>query len=450
MEANMRKFKPETWIAIKIGLLAAGTGGFFFLLYVNQNRYSLALIPIIGWLIYDLWRMMKKAQEELRDFAESIKYRDFSRNFNVSQAPSEVKTLREGFNEINTTLRVISRERETQFLYIQQILELVDIGILSFELESGHQNWMNQAFKKMFGIPYLKTVQSLRLRDEKLFDEVLSIRPGQTKVITAHAENRSLRILISSSIFQTEGVVNKLVAFQNVNLALNENESQAWQRLLSVMTHEIMNSVAPISSLAGSLKSRLPSPSGADSIQIADLEDLTLGLETIERRSDGLLKFAQTYRNLNKILTPSLQTVYIRDIFENLITLMQPSLDQKEISLEVVLKDPKLIGSMDVSLIEQVLINLITNAAEALKEKSNRRIVLSAGEENQRLFIRVGDTGSGIEPDLLDKIFVPFFSTKKTGSGIGLSLCRQIMLLHKGNISVVSQPGEGSVFELEF
>lgn len=446
----MLKIKPETWIILKIGLLTLCLFLFFYLLIPEKKSYALALIPVAVWLVYDLWRMMKKAQEELRDFAESIKYRDFSRNFNVSQAPSEVKTLREGFNDINTTLRVISRERETQFLYIQQILELVDIGILSFELESGRQNWMNQAFKKMFGIPYLKTIQSLKLRDEKLYDEVLSIRPGQSKVITAHAENRSLRILISSSLFQTEGVANKLVAFQNVNLALNENESQAWQRLLSVMTHEIMNSVAPISSLAGSLKSRLPEPSGSESILRADLEDLNLGLETIERRSEGLLKFAQTYRNLNKILTPSLQSVFVRDIFENLITLMQPSLDQKEISLEVVLKEPKLVVNIDVSLIEQVLINLITNAAEALKERPVKRIVLSAGEENQRLLIRVADTGTGIEADLLDKIFVPFFSTKKTGSGIGLSLCRQIMLLHKGNISVASQPGEGSVFELEF
>lgn len=446
----MLKIKPETWIILKIGLLTLCLFLFFYLLIPEKKSYALALIPVVVWLVYDLWRMMKKAQEELRDFAESIKYRDFSRNFNVSQAPSEVKTLREGFNDINTTLRVISRERETQFLYIQQILELVDIGILSFELESGRQNWMNQAFKKMFGIPYLKTIQSLKLRDEKLYDEVLSIRPGQSKVITAHAENRSLRILISSSLFQTEGVANKLVAFQNVNLALNENESQAWQRLLSVMTHEIMNSVAPISSLAGSLKSRLPETSGSESILRADLEDLNLGLETIERRSEGLLKFAQTYRNLNKILTPSLQSVFVRDIFENLITLMQPSLDQKEISLEVVLKEPKLVANIDVSLIEQVLINLITNAAEALKERTVKRIVLSAGEENQRLLIRVADTGTGIEADLLDKIFVPFFSTKKTGSGIGLSLCRQIMLLHKGNISVASQPGEGSVFELEF
>lgn len=450
MTMQLPKIKPEWVLLLKILGLFLTFSTFFSLLYFGKTPFAWLVAPVILWFTFDLFQMMRKAQLELSDFAEAIRYRDFSRYFNVNQAPSEVKTLREGFNNITSTLRVISRERETQFLYIQQILELVDIGILSFEVESGQQHWMNQAFKKMFGIPYLKTIQSLKMRDPHLYEEVVGIRPGQSKVITAQSDHRALKILISATLFQTEGVVNKLVAFQNVNTALNENESQAWQRLLSVMTHEIMNSVAPISSLAGSLKNRLPDVSEIADLQPADWEDLHLGLETIERRSDGLINFAQTYRNLNKVLTPNLHEVPVRDIFEKLITLMQPTLEQRDISLEVVLKDPKLIANVDLSLIEQVLINLITNAAEALKERPVKRIILSAIEEKQGLVIRVSDTGTGIEPELLDKIFVPFFSTKKTGSGIGLSLCRQIMLLHKGNISVVSQPGEGSVFELEF
>lgn len=450
MALKLPKVRPEVVLLAKICALFLACSTIVGLVLFNQKAFAWLPVPVILWITYDLFQMMRKAQMELNEFAESIRYRDFSRYFNVNQAPSEVKTLREGFNDITSTLRVISRERETQFLYIQQILELVDIGIISYEVDSGQQHWMNQAFKKMFGIPYLKTIHSLKMRDEPLYEEVLNIRPGQSKVITAKAEHRALKILISASLFQTEGVVNKLVAFQNVNSALNENESQAWQRLLSVMTHEIMNSVAPISSLAGSLKNRLPQGQEIDNMQAADWDDLHLGLETIERRSDGLINFAQTYRNLNKVLTPNLQVVPVRDVFEKLITLMQPTLEQRDISLEVVLKDPKLMANLDLSLIEQVLINLITIAAEALKERPVKRIILSATEENQGLVIRVSDTGTGIEPELLDKIFVPFFSTKKTGSGIGLSLCRQIMLLHKGNISVVSQPGEGSVFELEF
>jgi signal transduction histidine kinase len=200
--------------------------------------------------------------------------------------------------------------------------------------------------------------------------------------------------------------------------------------------------------LSGSLKSRLEENEGP--LPAADLEDLVLGLETIGRRSEGLLRFAQSYRNLNKPLTATIENYYLRDVFENLITLLQPSLDQKGIGLEVVLPDPKLQGQMDGSLIEQVLINLIANAADAVRDVEVKRISLLADQRDDRLFIRVSDNGSGIEPELLDRIFVPFFSTKKSGSGIGLSLCKQIMLLHRGTIQVYSEPGKGTAFDLEF
>lgn len=442
------KIKAETGIILKIVVLTLLLGTGFGLLMLEKKEFSIAPFSLALWMAFHLFQMMRKAQEELRDFSESIRYRDFSRNFNVAQAPSEVKTLRQGFNDINTTLRVISREREMQFLYLQQILELVDIGILSYELETGQQNWMNQAFKKMFGIPYLRTIQTLKLRDEKLFQAIDEIRPGQTQVITVHTENRTAKVLVVSSVFQTDGITNKLVAFQNINLALDENEAQAWQRLLSVMTHEIMNSVAPISSLASTLKTRLIETHGP--IGKEDIEDLSLGLDTISRRSEGLLKFAQSYRNLNKTLTANMQTVALRHLFENLITLLQPSLDQKGITMEVVLRDYNLRGKMDVELIEQVLINLIGNAADAVKEKEEKRIILEALEDHGKLTIRVRDNGTGIPLELQDRIFVPFFSTKKTGSGIGLSLCKQIMLLHRGQIQVFSEMGKGSVFELEF
>jgi signal transduction histidine kinase len=441
-------FKPETLLFVKITALVGSIIVFFITKDSEFSIIAYLFLPIAFLLFLNLLKMMNKAQLELKEFTESIYYRDFSRNFNIQEAPSEVRSLRQGFNEINSTLRVISRERETQFLYLQQILELVDVGILSYEPHSGKQNWTNQAFKKMFGIPYLKTIQTLKLRDQLLYETVENIRPGQTQVITVHSENRTTKILVVASFFQTEGITNKLVAFQNINLALEENEAQAWHRLLSVMTHEIMNSVAPISSLAGTLKNRIEE--AGNSWKEEDLEDLAMGLETIERRSEGLMKFAQSYRNLNKPLTANVQTIQIRDIFETMITLLQPTLEQKGILLEVVLNDPKLKGTLDVELIEQMLINLIANASDATKNQEEKRISLFAGTENGRLLIRVSDNGGGIPPELLDRIFVPFFSTKKTGSGIGLSLCKQIMLLHKGQIEVKSEVGKGSVFELIF
>jgi signal transduction histidine kinase len=259
-----------------------------------------------------------------------------------------------------------------------------------------------------------------------------------------------VKILLAATMFQTEGKINKVIACQNINDAMDETEARAWQKLLSVMTHEIMNSVAPISSLAGTLKNRLLQTTSLGEGGSGERDDLELGLETIKRRSEGLLKFAETYRNLNKISTPNLKKVFVRDLFENLHTLMQPTLDQKNVELEVILKDPELIIEVDVNLIEQVLINLVINALEAVKEKPNPRIVLSATNEGNKMLIKVADNGVGISDELLDKIFIPFFSTKKSGSGIGLSLCKQIMLLHKGTIQVQSVEGEGTAFVLIF
>jgi signal transduction histidine kinase len=235
-----------------------------------------------------------------------------------------------------------------------------------------------------------------------------------------------------------------------VSEALDETESKAWQRLLSVMTHEIMNSVAPISSLADTLKKSLQKASAENSGN-GSYEDLELGIETIKRRSEGLLRFAETYRNLNKITKLNLEKVQVLDLFVNLQQLMQPKLEQLHIELEIILKEPGITIEADTNLVDQVLINLLVNAMDAVRDREQPRIILSASKgANNRTLLKVADNGIGMPAEIMDKIFIPFFSTKKSGSGIGLSLCKQIMMLHKGNISVQSVEGEGTAFILQF
>ncbi len=413
--------------------------------------YLVIACPLLVYELIDMIRFQKKAQDEVSQFVESIHYRDFSRHFDVRKAPTELKPLRKGFNEINTTFKLISRERETQYHYLQKILELVDTGILSYEYETGETGWINEAFKNLIGIPYIKTIYSLEKREEELYKEIINVKPGESKVITITRNQQLIKILINASVLRSDDKVYKLVAFQNVSEALDETESRAWQKLLSVMTHEIMNSVAPISSLADTLKNRLQSPEIANSPVSSQLEDLELGIDTIKRRSEGLLKFTESYRNLNKITKLDLKKILVRDLFENLNNLMQPSLEKKHIELEIVLRDPALAIEADINLLEQVMINLMVNAIDAVKDKEHPRISLSAEmKANNRVIVKVADNGSGIATELLDKIFIPFFSTRKTGSGIGLSLCKQIMLLHKGNIQVQSAEGKGSAFLLQF
>ena len=443
-------FWEKNKLFIKITLLFAVLCLLAWTIVAGYFRFLLLVVPLALYLVYDLYRYQKKAEVELRQFVESVHYRDFTRYFDVKHAPTELQPLRKGFNEINTAFKVISKEKETQYQYLQRILELVDTGILSYELATGNVVWMNEALKRMLQIPYLKSIDSLTRRDAELGEVVRSIKPGEVKIATAHLEKDAFKILVSCSAFQTESQTYKLIAFQNVNEALDETESKAWQRLLSVMTHEIMNSVAPISSLADTLKKSLQKAS-AETTSNSVYEDLEVGIETIKRRSEGLLRFAETYRNLNKITKLNLETVQVLDLFVNLQQLMQPKLEQLNIELEIILKEPGITIEADTNLVDQVLINLLVNAMDAVRERPQPRIVLSASKgANNRTLLKVADNGIGMPAEIMDKIFIPFFSTKKSGSGIGLSLCKQIMMLHKGNITVQSVENEGTAFILQF
>src|SRR5678809_1086751 len=291
-------FKQFEWrILVRVLLLFITLSISSFFLVKELYVYLLIAVPVIIYQIVDFYHFHKKAHDELNQFVESIHYRDFSRNFDVKHAPADIQSLRQGFNEINTTFKVISKEKETQYQYLQKILELIDTGILSYEMETGEIVWMNESLKTMMQLPYLKTIYSFEKRDRVLFEEVINLQPGESKIGTVHLEKSFFKVLLSATAFQTDGKKYKLIAFQNVNEALDETESKAWQKLLSVMTHEIMNSVAPISSLADTLKNRLQK-SVEQPNDTAALEDLEIGIETIKRRSEGLLKFAQTYRNL--------------------------------------------------------------------------------------------------------------------------------------------------------
>lgn len=422
-------------------------------IFVEKTMYIFLLItiPLLVYEVLDLIRFQKKAQDEVSQFVESIHYRDFSRHFDVRKAPNELKPLRKGFNEINTTFKLISRERETQYHYLQKILELVDTGILSYEQDNGETGWINESFKNLIGVPYLKTIHSLEKREPVLYQEIIKLKPGDARIVTITRDQQQIKILVTASVLRSDEKIYKLIAFQNVSEALDETESKAWQKLLNVMTHEIMNSVAPISSLADTLKNRLQSPEIKDSPFSSQMEDLELGIDTIKRRSEGLLKFTESYRSLNKITKLDLNKILVRNLFENLNSLMRPTLEKKHIELEIILRDPALVIEADINLIEQVMINLLVNAIEAVKDRQEPRLTLSAEiTGNNKTLVKVADNGLGMPPELLDKIFIPFFSTRKSGSGIGLSLCKQIMLLHKGNIQVQSTEGLGSAFILQF
>lgn len=408
------------------------------------------LVPIVIYLVYDYYSYHKKAKQEIEQFVESIHYRDFSRLFDVKKAPTELQPFRSGFNEINSTFKTISKEKETQFLHLKNILEIVDTGILSYEINTGDVLWMNESLKNLLNIPYLKTISSLEKRNQELFNEILKLTSGQKTVTPIIKDNNTFKVLLSVTMFENENKTYKLIAFQNINEALDEGEAKAWQKLLSVMTHEIMNSVAPISSLAETLKNRIVESNEQTDNYKETLADIETGITTIKKRSEGLLRFTETYRNLSKINKVNQSNVSVLELFEHVQQLMQPSIDNKKIDFNIILKDPLLQVNVDSGLIEQVLINLTLNAMDAVKNTEFPKIILSAELISNKIVIKISDNGHGIDAELLDKIFIPFFSTKKTGNGIGLSLCKQVMMLHKGNISVKSSINQGTIFSLSF
>tara|TARA_R110002111_G_scaffold98648_3_gene152297 strand:+ start:23256 stop:24419 length:1164 start_codon:yes stop_codon:yes gene_type:complete len=385
------------------------------------------------------------------DFFEAVKYRDFSRWFPEDRGPKDIRFLYTGFNEINRTIKEINSQNEAQYVYLQKILEMVDIGIIAYNLESGDVLWSNDSFGETLDMPSFKNIRFVENRKPELFNTIFETYHREPNSISIALQNESIKILISDTVFQVKDDAFKLIVIQNIDDTLNKNESESWKKLLSVMTHEIMNSIAPISSLADTLQKNLQLAIEQPEETRLELDDLNAGVKTIKNRSEGLLKFAKTYRSLSKVTHLNLQRVKIEDLFNNLQLLMEPSIKAKNISIEFNVTSPKLELDIDTHLIEQVLINLILNAVDACKDGDHPEIkVLASENPNRDIVIKVLDNGSGIPKDILENIFVPFFTSKTTGSGIGLSLCKQIMLLHKGRIIVKSVEGEGSVFSLVF
>ena len=409
------------------------------------------LFLVIILSIRNIINFTTRRYSEMDRFFESVKYRDFTQWFNEDSGPKDIRKLHKGFNSINDTIKKVNKEKEVQYLYLQKILELVDTGIIAFNIESGKVLWVNDSFNEVLNIPNIKNIEFIKKRNPKIFSDVFETDHERGNTISIDSEADKTKILISNSSFIVKDEKFKLVVLQNIENTLNQNQAEAWNKLLRVMTHEIMNSIAPISSLAETLQTKIKASLDNPHEYKIDSNDLYLGIDSIRNRSEGLMKFANTYRGLNKIDHLNLSNNSVEVLFESISNLLQPSLTSKNIEMQFNLDNPGLQIVMDTALIEQVLINLIKNSIEACKNVENPLIKISAEKNIEGIaIIKITDNGTGIPIELLDKIFIPFFSTKKNGSGIGLSLCQQIMFLHKGKIKINSVENSGTVIQLVF
>ena len=337
----------------------------------------------------------------------------------------------------------------TPFWFNSRNSSMISSPCLEFKFPVGssasNRVWLNEAFKELFQLPHLGNISGMDKRHPDLFQKTMELEVGRHQIETAHSSKGKIKLLIQSSVFDIKEGGFRIVVYQNINEAIDETETRAWHKLLRVLTHEITNSIGPISSLAETLHDRLEDWKG-----VQDLEDLKLGIFTIKRRSKGLLQFAKSYRLIHKVDQPQRSEILIVQLFENIYQLLEPILIQKHIDVDIIIKNTRLVLEADVNLLEQVLVNLLLNAIEAVKEEGEPYISLSAIQTADHILLKVHDNGMGRSVEIQDQIFTPFFTTKKSGTGVGLTLSKQIMLLHKGNIFVDSKENQGSTFTLQF
>ena len=433
----------------RLVLLVAALGGGGYAALHHAYGLALGALLLLLALVLNLARYLARGQQALADFTLALKCRDFSRQYPVPPAPASLRHLHEAFNQVNATFRALRAEQEGQFQYLQTILTLLDTGIVSYDA-AGTVAWVNEAFKQTLHLPYLKNIRALQARQPALYEAIGRVVPGQPVVVKLTVGHQTVQLLVSATQFKLRGEAFTLLAFKNVSQALADTETAAWQQLLRVMTHEIMNSVAPIASLADSL-GRHVQRARQQEASAEWLDDVGTGIRIIQQRSEGLLRFARVYRDFSTLASPQRTTLYVQELLLATRQLLAEQLAAQGIRVTVSVRPAHLTMHADGHLLEQVLINLVLNAAQAVAQILNPQINLLAwSDEQNRVIVEVKDNGIGISAEVLDSIFIPFFTTRPNGSGIGLSLAKQIMQLHQGSIQVHSVVGAGSAFQLWF
>lgn len=447
---NLRDFR--TRVILRVIFLALTMALFSFMITRPNNLFAaiLTFIVIILQLV-DIFRFVSQTNRKLTRFLESVKYSDFISGFTAdNKLGKSFKDLNIAFNEVLEAFRKARSEKEEHWQYLNSVVQQVRTGILSFDAD-GNIQLINANAKKFIGINTIQNIRELIQPNPKLYHALNNAAPGKSEL---HKGGNELYLTIRAAELRIRGVDVKLVTLQNIQPELQKQELEAWQNLTRVLRHEIMNSITPISSLTSTLREILDHDMERKNshyeLKEEGAEDLREGLSTIENRSKGLIKFIDAYREYTSLPKPKMSRVRLKDLIEKVAQLMKPELRKTPISFHYECSSEYLTIQADVEMIEQVLINLLKNAIEALAPTRDPRLELIGRYDESAVKIEVIDNGPGIIKEALEHIFVPFYTTKRTGSGIGLSLSRQIMQMHNGSITVESEPDVRTIFTLRF
>jgi nitrogen fixation/metabolism regulation signal transduction histidine kinase len=425
----------------------------FFLFSQGDWIYSLLFFAVSVYQIKLLIEYMDRSNANIASFLDSIRFDDLSYSFKTESDDPIVQRLHKELNEAMLKLRNSRREKDSEFLFFKNIVMHVGIGLIIFK-EDGKIEIFNSAARKLLKINRAESISDLKEVSDTLVNVFIKLKTGGRELLRLKIGDDLFQLSIYAIELTLRGENVKLISLQNIQSELEEKEMEAWQNLVRVLTHEIMNSVTPISSLAGivedDLKQHLAVQQSAP-LTSDQLNDIHLSLQTISKRSEGLIHFVKEFRSLTSIPKPKPIQIEVKTLLEELTMLHRKELMEKRIHLKISVYPEDLTISADKIMIDQVIINLIKNAIQAFEEQEEKLIELKAGlNEKSRPVISVKDNGTGIDPEAMEKIFIPFFTTKKTGSGIGLSLSRQIMRQHQGTLTVKSTVGKGTEFFMRF
>jgi nitrogen fixation/metabolism regulation signal transduction histidine kinase len=400
-----------------------------------------------------LVNQVNKTNADLEKFFSSVQDHDSSFRFYENRKNSSFKRLYDRMNNLNTIIQNVKIENERTNHFLQSVVDHVDIGLLSFD-RNGKIEIYNRAAKKYLNVQQPRQLSSLKTTDGKIVEIIAAIKPGQEILHKMKIDNLLQSVLVKATELKFESNVIKLVSFQDITNELDKKELDSWQRLIRVLTHEIMNSISPIISLTSVISGYFKKKGNANPILPEEINHQIIaktlsGLDTIEETGKGLLGFVDKYRSLTSLPKPNLTQFTIDSLFLKCKLLMESTISNSlEIITTVYPEDIALVA--DYSQVEQILLNLIKNGIEALYNRENGTIHLKAFNGDGSTIIQVEDNGIGISNEIIEDIFVPFYTTKENGSGIGLSLSKQIMQNHKGTISVISAPNKGTIFTLKF
>ncbi len=439
-------------LIIRVLLISGSTVLIVLLLWYEKYVSALIIAAILSYQIASLIHLVETTNRKLARFIESIQYDDFSPGFEIdNRLGSSFKQLNDSLKGILELFRETRKAREENFQLLDTLVKYANVGLMAYD--SGKEIlFINAKCCSILGIPTVKSLPEMSGYEPATTTVIEELKAG-TNFLFRMDEKRYLSIYASE--IKLEGRLLRLVSIQNIQSELQQKELEAWQNLTRVLRHEIMNSVTPISSLIETLnqifEEELKEHSPDEPLDKELMTDMREALQAIQNRSQALKNFVSAYRSFTQIPTPEFQTVAIKDIFFNIEKLFGPEAQQRRVQLEFNCEPATIEIKADQSMIEMVIINLVKNAIEACSGRPDAEVKVSARYDDLgKCIITVVDNGPGIIPEAIEQVFIPFYSTKPSGSGIGLSLSRQIMQKHFGNLLVESTPDKQTTFKLQF